>query len=98
MKILSDALEIHHFVLEWWSSNCCGNPPTEDCGTSPSDDVADDSQANIFEATKAKRPKLPLQLNKQKKIVLSPSSRFKATLSDAEIEKSAKGYIPKNTS
>ena len=78
--------------------NCCGTQPTEDCSINASDDAADDSQANIFETTKAKRPKLPLQLNKQKKKVLSPSSRFNITLSDAEIEKSAKGYIPKNTS
>ena len=46
----------------------------------------------------AKRLKLPLRLNKQKKKVLSLSSQFNTTLSDAEIEKSLKGYIPKNTS
>ena len=78
--------------------NCCGTQPTEDCGTSPSDEAANDSQANTFETTKAKRLKLPLQLNKQKKKVLSPSSRFNTTVSDAEIDKSSKGYIPKNTS
>ena len=51
----------------------------EDCGTSPSDDTADDSQAtdDIFETTTKK--------------VLSPSGWFNNTMSDPAIEKSLKG-------
>ena len=84
------------FCLGMVEFNCCGTQPTEK-GTSQSHDT-DDSQANIFETSKAKRQKLPLHLNKEKKKALSPSSRFNITVSDAEIEKSSKGYIPKNTS
>ena len=45
----------------------------------------------------AKAPKMSLQLHKQKKKVLSPSSRFNKTVSTEEIDKALKGCIPKNT-
>ena len=65
--------------------NCYETRPMEG-STSRSDDMV---------SPKAKRQKLPLHLKKK---VLSPSSRFNITVSNAEIEKSSKGYIPKNTS
>ena len=39
----------------------------------------------------AKKQKLSLQLHKEKKKVLSPSSRFNTTVSNEEIDKSLKG-------
>ena len=48
-----------------------------------------------WRALQLRDKKLPLHLKKK---VLSPSSRFNITVSDSEIEKSSKGYIPKNTS
>ena len=42
----------------------------------------------------AKAPKMSLQLHKQKKIVLSPSSRFNKTVSTEEIDKSSRQTLP----
>ena len=46
----------------------------------------------------AKKQKLSLHLSKERKKVLSPSSQFNTTVSDVEVEKSFKGYVPKNIS
>ena len=39
-----------------------------------------------------------MQLHKDKKKVLSPSSRFNTTVSNKGVSQSSKGFIPKNTS
>jgi len=59
----------------------------------PQPSAENDSDTN---GPTAKAPKMSLQLHKQKKKVLSPSSSFNNTVSTEEIDKSSKECIPKN--
>ena len=85
------------FYLGMVDYNCCGTRPIQDDILSQSHDADDSEDFEIVRST-AKKQKLSLHLSKERKKVLSPSSRFNTTVSDAEVEKSSKGCVPKNTS
>ena len=85
------------FCLGMVDYNCCGTRSIQDDVLSQSHDVDDSEDFEIVRST-AKKQKLSLHLSKERKKVLSPSSRFNTTVSDAEVEKSSKGCVPKNTS
>ena len=95
------------------SPYCLGLPEWDCCGTQgllervqskEADGINPTSKsvrtANDGDSTKpmAKKQKYSLQLHKEKKKVLSPSSRLNTTVSNEEVHKSSKGCIPKNTS
>ena len=73
-----------------WQTRVVGRQNT----TTSQPSAENDSDTN---GPTAKAPKMSLQLHKQKKKVLSPSSRFNKTVSTEEIHKSSKGCIPQNT-
>ena len=68
--------------------NCCGTANPEDAHASDSED---------FVTENSKQKKLPLKSSKKAKLPSSPSTRFNATVSEEEIAKTSKGFVPVNT-
>ena len=85
------------FCLRMVEYDCCGTRSIQDDILSQTHDVDDSEDFEIVRST-VKKQKLSLHLSKERKKVLSPSSRFNTTVSNAEVEKSSKGCVPKNTS
>ena len=83
---------------EW---NCCGTmDKPEAVGTISEEQVRESSTVSDSDDFQPCNKKQKLSLSKTKtkaRIVLSPTSRFNTTVTDAEVEKNSKGCIPDNT-